>query len=469
MVLMIIILSVVCVLMSIFFLGIGFWILSTRKPLLLAAHWHFGLIVLTFLPSVSLMVTHPLKSGYYIYPLVIVAILAFVWIKMKGYIAYGITNDSFRTAIHSVLRQLNIQFEESLSHIKLTALGVDLQTSIKSWIGIGHIKVKPSKGKAVLRDIVKAIIDYYQTNKMNANNVTIIVYIVIGVLMAASAVGVYIVMGVLMAASIDSSFPQTYPEGVPKEIVSEKDLASMILIPTGEFRMGSRGEHLAREIKRITYRRVIFLSKLSNETPQHVVYVDAFYIDKYEVTNAQYKKFIEATGHRVPSYWDDEKFNHPNQPVVGVSWEDAVAYAKWAGKRLPTEAEWEKAARGTDGRKYPWGNEWDSSKCNSNAGGDKYEFTAPVSNFPASASPYGVMDMAGNVEEWIYDWYDKAAYRRGPKRNPKGPDSGSMRVLRGGSWYDTNWKYLRCAGRPRGIPDSGTSFIGFRCAQDVTP
>jgi iron(II)-dependent oxidoreductase len=245
----------------------------------------------------------------------------------------------------------------------------------------------------------------------------------------------------------------------PKATIIGKDGAEMILIPAGEFIMGSpEGEGD------------------DDEHPQHTVFLDAFYIDKYEVTNAQYKQFIDATGREAPKYWDDENFNQPDQPVVGVvgvDWYDAVAYAKWAGKRLPTEAEWEKAARGTDGRKYPWGNEWDNQKCNSGADGDGYEYTAPVGSFPDGASPYGVMDMVGNVCEWVADWYDSNYYSRSPQQNPKGPDYGEESafggVLRGGSWTIPDATALRCADRywlSRGIWNLDW---GFRCAQDVTP
>ena len=232
-----------------------------------------------------------------------------------------------------------------------------------------------------------------------------------------------------------------------------KDGAEMILIPAGEFIMGSsEGEDDG------------------DEHPQHTVFLDAFYIDKYEVTNAQYKQFMDATGHRAPEHWDDERFNQPDWPVEGVAWHDAVAYAKWAGKRLPTEAEWEKAARGTDGRRYPWGNEWDSSKCNSNGSSDGYEETAPVGSFPDGASPYGVMDMAGNVDEWCADLYDEDYYSRSPQQNPKGPDSGSSRVMRGGSgsMYDRIHNQ-RVTFRHGVIMSSKDYYNGFRCAQDVTP
>ena len=224
----------------------------------------------------------------------------------------------------------------------------------------------------------------------------------------------FLLATLLFAAGCIGDLPPTMPVPPPP--------AEMILIPAGEFIMGSpEGEGDA------------------NEHPQHPVFLNAFYIDKYEVTNALYKQFMSATGHIAPLFWDDEEYNHPNQPVVRVTWHDAVAYAEWAGKRLPTEAEWEKAARGTDGRIYPWGNEWDSSKCNSGVSGDGYEYTAPVGSFPAGASPYGVMDMAGNVWEWCADWYDKDYYSsQSSQQNPKGPDSGTYRVLRGGSWVRTD-------------------------------
>jgi len=235
----------------------------------------------------------------------------------------------------------------------------------------------------------------------------------------------------------------------PPPIIIGKDLALMVLIPAGEFIMGSpEGEGN------------------DNEHPQHTVFLDAFYIDKYEVTNAQYEQFMQATGHKAPNHWDDERYNQPLQPVIGVTWHDAAAYAEWAGKRLLTEAEWEKAARGGDGRKYPWGNEWDGSKCNSKGGGDGYEYTAPVGSFLAGASPYGVMGMAGNIWEWVYDFYDEEYYIQSPRENPKGSDFGDRCVLRGGSW-DDNPSSLRCTERYSYEPTSSRDNVGFRCAQDL--
>jgi formylglycine-generating enzyme required for sulfatase activity len=231
----------------------------------------------------------------------------------------------------------------------------------------------------------------------------------------------------------------------------------MVLIPAGEFTMGSpTGEGK------------------SAEHPQHTVYLDAFYIDKYEVTNAQYKKFMDAKGHPDPRFWQDNKFNAPNQPVVGVSWFDAEAYCKWAGKRLPTEAEWEKAARGTDGRKYPWGNEapnaggiWRANYDPGDDAADGFAYTAPVGSFPAGVSPYGIHDMAGNMLEWCADWGDNNYYSVSPKNNPKGPSSGKYRVLRGGSWFNYLVNLLRAAFRGWDDPDLGYDYFGFRCALDI--
>jgi formylglycine-generating enzyme required for sulfatase activity len=223
-----------------------------------------------------------------------------------------------------------------------------------------------------------------------------------------------------------------------------EDAAEMVRVPAGEFWMGSD-------------------DGIDREKPRHRVYLDAYAIDKYEMTNALYKRFMDATSRAAPLYWNDAKWNGTTQPVVGVSWHDADAYCKWAGKRLPTEAEWEKAARGTDGRKYPWGDQWDASRANSDE--SKLGKTVPVGSYPSGISPYGAHDMAGNVWEWVVDWFDENYYKKTPERNPPGPPSGERRVLRGGSWNGTAIG-LRAALRSFNSPDRPSYlFIGFRCAR----
>jgi formylglycine-generating enzyme required for sulfatase activity len=268
----------------------------------------------------------------------------------------------------------------------------------------------------------------------------------------------------------------------------EKILKDMVLIPSGEFLMGSpEGEGAF------------------DEHPQHKVYLDAFYIDKYEVTNAQFKEFVEATGYvtdaerkgygevwnpkwalhdfadvnwrspnewRIPEYFaynlqhpDAWKYYQMNHPVVQVSWNDALVYATWVGKRLPTEAEWEKAARGTDGRKYPWGNVFNADikgvTLHTNIASD---YLMPVGSFPTGISPYAVYDMTGNVQEWVADWYAGDYYARSPINNPKGPDNGVARVLRGGSWRHQKSYQVQNANREYQAPDYSSNFVGFRCA-----
>jgi formylglycine-generating enzyme required for sulfatase activity len=231
-----------------------------------------------------------------------------------------------------------------------------------------------------------------------------------------------------------------------EEYRSLTDGAVMIEIPAGEFKMGD--------------------SEFS-DAPPHLVQLDECLIDKYPVTNRQYRQFCDATNRPHPpdpafQGMSDYFTKFPDHPVANVSWDDAVAYATWAGKRLPTEAEWEKAARGTDGRKYPWGDqEPNEERANFGMNVDR---TTPVGQFPKGASPYGALDMAGNVWEWCQDWYAEDYYKQpGRDKNPEGPSFGSYRVCRGGSWlFDAG--YLRCAIRYWFEPAYRDYGLGFRCA-----
>ncbi len=232
------------------------------------------------------------------------------------------------------------------------------------------------------------------------------------------------------------------------KVMKGKDGAEMVRVPAGEFWMGCN-EDVDKECD-------------GDEKPGRRVYLDEFYIDKYEVTNSRYRSFIEATDRDGPLFWDNSKYNGSRKPVVGVRWHDAKAYCEWEGKRLPTEAEWEKAARGTDGRRYPWGNQWDSNRANTSGNGTFRPVS--VGSYSAGVSPYGVHDMAGNVWEWVADWWGSDYYQQGSGRNPKGPSSGNLRVVRGSSWTHTPWAARASNRRPDG-PDDRINDKGFRCVR----
>lgn len=251
----------------------------------------------------------------------------------------------------------------------------------------------------------------------------------------------------------------------------------MVLIPAGEFWMGDCEAG----------------SMTCIGTEWHKVYLDAYFMDKYEVTNAQYKKCVSAGACEEPEkptdtdWYDNEKY--ANHPVIYVNWHQAVAYCTWAEKRLPTEAEWEKAARGNgeEGNLWPFGNEWDAQKCNGMDyegglvssmapmdfkvdaihGGEKNRGTAPVGSFSECVSPYGVYDMAGNAEEWVSDWESLGYYKNSPERNPKGPAQGEFKVIRGGSCFHSGGENFSVAKRARNLPDIRGNVTGFRCAADA--
>jgi len=247
----------------------------------------------------------------------------------------------------------------------------------------------------------------------------------------------------------------------------------MVLVPAGEFIMGMSADDAFKECQKYIGDKCQ-REWYTCEEPVHKVYLDAYYIDKYEVTQAEYGQCVAAG--ECPANEKQEGFTGTRQPVVGVTWDDARSYCSWVGKRLPTEAEWEKAARGPDGRMYPWGNEFDGKRanfCDKNCTynwalkdlDDGFAKTAPVGSYPRGASPYGALDMAGNANEWVADWYQENYYRQTPDRNPRGPDTGTSRVFRGGGWLNSP-SLLHLADRDNTNPSKRAMNIGFRCAGD---
>lgn len=257
----------------------------------------------------------------------------------------------------------------------------------------------------------------------------------------------------------------------------------MIHIPAGEFEMGFDSQE-AMVICMEFYEpygsanKPCKLNAFEDEEPVHWVTLDDFYIDKYEVTTSEYQVCVSEgvckepeSDFEVEGYFDSPEY--ANYPIVSVGWDDAKTYCEWRGARLPTEAEWEKAARGTDGRTYPWGDEFNGNYGNfcdrDYEFNDGYEENAPVGSFSEGASPYGVMDMAGNAWEWVSDWYGYNYYTNSPGENPQGPAEGSMRVLKGGTWKCEGYYDVRAADRAGWYSDLRYIFTGFRCASSTAP
>lgn len=209
--------------------------------------------------------------------------------------------------------------------------------------------------------------------------------------------------------------------------------------------------------------------------PPHEVYLNAFYVDQFEVTIAHYAKFLESAGddrlRLMPMLWEQADVQHDgDRPVMGVMWGAADAYCRWVGKRLLTEAEWEKAARGLDGRRYPWGNDEPAfTLANYGQSISSHTFRdslRPVGSYEGGKSPYGLYDMAGNVSEWVSDWYDEEYYAKSPKSNPQGPVRGFEKVFRGGSFVSSRLA-MNATARESTSPTDKRLHVGIRCAQDA--
>jgi formylglycine-generating enzyme required for sulfatase activity len=273
------------------------------------------------------------------------------------------------------------------------------------------------------------------------------------------------------ALDVQDITPEWTPEG--KKIAAERAKLpprdDMVRIPAGTFLMGSN-----KAVDRNAYQP---------EFPQRKVHLDAYNIDKFEVTTVQFLRFVLATNRPPLVDWRYEGGNFQetmaSHPVMHVSWHEADAYCKWAGKRLPTEAEWEKAARGEDGRIYPWGNQ-PAGLTRANFG--RTGLSGPVRDRPErlllyppiisvekyenAVSPYGVYQMAGNVAEWTADWYDPNYFKQAPDRNPKGPETGTQKSFRGGGWIDST-PTVRSAQRNGAEPNTKMNWLGFRCARNA--
>lgn len=232
----------------------------------------------------------------------------------------------------------------------------------------------------------------------------------------------------------------------------------MVSVPAGKFTMGTTLQEIEWVVREFgSESREWYL----DEMPAHEVDLKGFLIDEHEVTFIEYMTFVDKERVSPPKHFDNARFNGRLQPVVGIGWEEANAYCRWVGKRLPTEAEWEKAARGTSGLRYPWGSEPEASRANHRGMMDNYRYTAPVGDYPEGKSPYGVMDMAGNVWEWTADWYKPYP----GNEHPSDLYGEKLRVIRGGSW-SSNMDLARSSVRGKAAPDQRQDYIGFRCAKN---
>lgn len=381
----------------------------------------------------------------------------------------GITTDAFGRYVNRAARVTSLA---DGGHILMTATVWD---SAEGWLRAGS-HAHRAHGPHKVRDVPQAldIHEIYNANvtasmdrlsapKTTSEGILRRLWIDYGWGLAAVA-GILIVLlvGIVWRNRVVRGLPTPPPPAGVQEQVWGLDDSVMVYVPAGEFRMGSTDGD-------------------ADEQPLHTVHLDAFWIDKYEVTNAQYRKCVAVGVCRPPSdytsnsrdaYYDDPQYD--NYPVVYVSWHDARTYCQWAGKRLPSEAEWEKAARGTTAQQYPWGDhdpkadelnfcdrncpfdEW-----RDNAVDDGFADTAPVGSFPAGRSPYGALDMAGNVAEWTGSLYMNYPYDASDGRED--PNSEAARVSRGGTWGDEAWDG-RAASRSGDPPDFSDDDIGFRCA-----
>jgi formylglycine-generating enzyme required for sulfatase activity len=353
-----------------------------------------------------------------------------------------------------------------------------------------HVTVNQMKGETIEEKSAPRI---RSTQTMRSKSSNWLRYWPIG-LVGVLCFCILLVTGVFMLAQgfnlnsvLVSAEPQI-PSNAPDEITDEKSVV-MRLVPAGPFTMGGSAAVAYAECQKFyleTGDTFCQKNDFTDEEPVHTVNLESFYMDKYEVSNAAYLVCVNSGACQPPdytnsntrsSYYGDSQYD--NYPVINVDWNQAVTYCEWRGARLPTEAEWEKAARGTDGRTYPWGEGIDCNRAN--YWGETWEDngcvedTTAVGSYASGASPYGLFDMAGNVAEWVSDWYGNTFYQSSPSSNPMGPDSSQYsgngqyrRVLRGGSWLYGGYD-LRTSWRASGILPLTRFDLGFRCSRSSLP
>ncbi len=231
--------------------------------------------------------------------------------------------------------------------------------------------------------------------------------------------------------------------------IDSKSGVEFVPVPGGDFRMGSDEED-------------------DDARPVHRVRIRPFWVSRFEVTQGLYARFLAASGRPEPAHWTNPRQVGPDRPVIGVTWDDALEFCRWAGGRLPTEAEWEFAGRGTDGRRYPWGNDDPDPSRATHHLDIGFAGTRPVGAAAAGGSPFGALDMAGNVFEWCQDWYDAGYYGRSPEDNPTGPAAGRFRVVRGGAWISLP-DACRSASRSQFAPTGRSALLGIRVVRTEGP
>jgi len=298
--------------------------------------------------------------------------------------------------------------------------------------------------------------------------------------MRKTALVMMVVLAVVVCVAVavgQDQKPWTKPGTAAGQEIVGPDGGTMVWVPTGSFQMGTSAEEVQYAVQKLGAEA----KGLADEQPARQVEMDGFWIGKHEVTNAQYRAFCATTGRQFP----EDSNQGDEHPVVFVSWNDAVAYCEHYGLSLPTEAQWEYAARGPESRRFPWGNEWDGSRLCWRKKQGRAGKTFGVGSFPQGPSWSGALDLAGNVPEWCADWYQEDYYKNASSKNPPGPSEeqasvialleiindqlvtylGKARVLRGGSWNNDLPGDFRCANRYRSNPRFRYDLIGFRCAR----